>query len=187
MFTPWLQCRELLRSRLGFYINLPIGGLAVAALIFLPLPKISVKGPERMNFTSLFHDLDLAGFLLFSPTMVMFLLALEWGGLTYPWNSAIIIGLFCGAAGNLALFLIWEYKKGDSAMIPFGMVKQRVVYSACLYMFFLFANSLVTSYYLAIYFQGVRGKMPTLSGVYMLPGILSQMISGIVGGFAGML
>lgn len=53
--------------------------------------------------------------------------------------------------------------------------------------FFLYASSLVTSYYLAIYFQGVRGKMPALSGVYMLPGIVSQMISGVVGGFGGML
>lgn len=70
-------------------------------------------------------------------------------------------------------------------MIPFEMVRKRVVYSACLTMFFLFANNLVTSYYLAIYFQGVRGKSPTMSGVYMLPGILGQIISGIVSGYAG--
>lgn len=117
----------------------------------------------------------------------MFLLALEWGGSTYPWNSATIIGLFCGAAGNLALFLIWEHKKGDSAMIPFRMVKQRVVYSSGLNLFFLYANNVITAYYLAIYFQGARGKTPTFSGVYMLPGILSQMVSGFIAGLAGIL
>lgn len=68
--------------------------------------------------------------------MVMFLLALEWGGSTYPWNSAVVIGLFCGSAVNLALFLGWEYKQGEHAMIPFEMVKRRVVYMACWFMFF---------------------------------------------------
>ena len=159
----------------------------MAALLGVAVPEISVEGPKRMNFASLFHDLDLAGCLLFSPTMVMFLLALEWGGSTYPWNSAMIAGLLCGAAGNLAFFFIWEHKKGDSAMIPFQMVKQRVVYSAGLNIFFLYANSVITSYYLPIYFQGVRGKTPTLSGVYMLPSILGQMVFGIIAGLTGML
>ena len=160
----------------------------MAALLFIPLPEHGLNRPEptKMKFTSLFYDLDIIGFLLFSPTLVMFLLALEWGGSTYPWNSTIIIGLFCGSAGSLALFLVWEYKKGASAMIPFEMIKQRAIYSASLTSFFLYANSLITSYYLAIYFQGVRGKSPTLSGVYMLPGIIGQMISGILSGFAGM-
>ncbi len=36
--------------------------------------------------------------------------------------------------------------------------------------------------YLPIYFQGVRGKSPAISGVFLLPSILSQMIAGIVGG-----
>lgn len=177
----------MLILELGFYINLPVGGVAIAALASIAVPKINAERPKGMNFTSLFHELDLTGCLLFSPTMVMFLLAIEWGGSTYPWNSAIIIGLFCGAAGNLALFLIWEYKKGESAMIPFQMIRKRVVYCAALIVFCLYANNLMTSYYLAIYFQGVRGKSPTLSGVYMLPGIIGMMISAITTGFTGML
>lgn len=177
----------MLTLRLGFYINLPIGGLAIAALLCVAVPQTSAERPKKMSFTSLFHELDIAGFFLFSPTMVMFLLAIEWGGSIYPWNSAVIIGLFCGAAGNFALFLIWEHKKGESAMIPFHMIKKRAVYSAGFIVFFLYANNLMTSYYLSIYFQGVRGKTPTLSGVYMLPGIISQMVSGITAGFAGML
>ncbi|KAJ8062472.1 hypothetical protein OCU04_009005 [Sclerotinia nivalis] len=141
--------------RWSFYINLPIGGIAIAILLWVTVPNIRVRKAERTTFTSLFHELDLAGCLLFAPTMTMFLLALEWGGSTYPWGCATIIGLFCGSAANLALFLIWEYKKGDSAMIPFQMVKKGVVYSAAFNIFFLFANNVITPYYLAIYFQGV--------------------------------
>lgn len=180
---------HLLRTKLGFYINLPIGGLAVLALLFIAIPEHSLNRPEQQSeigFASLFSDLDTMGFFLLSPTLVMFLLALEWGGATYPWNSTMVIALFCGSAGNLALFLSWEYKKGDAAMIPLKMIKQRVICFSSLTMFFLYANSLVTSYYLAIYFQGVRGELPMFSGVYMLPGIIAQMAAGFLSGLAGM-
>ncbi|RAL09040.1 MFS general substrate transporter [Aspergillus homomorphus CBS 101889] len=170
-----------------FYINLPIGGLAVLFLLSISLPEHGLSRPEQrseIKFASLFSDLDIIGFLLLSPTLVMFLLALEWGGTTYPWNTAMVIDLFCGSAGNLVLFLTWEYKKGDAAMIPLKMIKQRVVCSSSLTMFFLYANSLICSYYLAVYFQGVRGEPPMFSGVYMLPGVIAQMISGFLSGLA---
>lgn len=159
----------------------------MAALIFVPLPKYSLRRAETTvkTLASLFHDLDIVGFLLFSPAVIMFLLALEWGGSTYLWDSAIVIGLFCGSAGNIALFLAWEYNKGLSAMIPFELIRKRAIFCSCLTLFFLYANSLITSYYLAIYFQGVRNKSPTLSGVFMLPGIIGQMIAGILNGLAG--
>lgn len=191
MCSPALQqrCTQLLRIKLGFYMNLPIGGLAVFALLFISFPEHSLRGSEpqsRIKITSLFSELDIIGFLLLSPALVMFLLALEWGGSVYLWNSAIVIGLFCGSAGNVALFMLWEYKKGDEAMIPLKLIKQRVFYCASLTSFFLYANSLITSYYLAIYFQGVRGKSPMFSGIYMLPGIIAQMAAGFISGWAGM-
>jgi hypothetical protein len=114
--------------------------------------------------------------------MVMFLLALEWGGTTYPWNSAKIIGLFCGAAGNFLIFLAWEYRKGDEAMIPFSMISQPIIYSSCLTIFFFAGSMMIISYYLAIYFQAVRGVSPTLSGVYALPIILPNMLFAVFSG-----
>ena len=42
-----------------------------------------------------------------------------------------------------------------------------------------------TSYYLPIYFQGVKGVTPTLSGVYLLPMILAQLFSAIGSGILG--
>ncbi|KAL9065886.1 MAG: hypothetical protein Q9161_007939 [Pseudevernia consocians] len=46
---------------------------------------------------SLHSDLDLVGFSIFAPALIMLLLALQWGGTTFAWNSSQIIGLFCGA------------------------------------------------------------------------------------------
>jgi hypothetical protein len=52
-------------------------------------------------------------------------------------------------------------------------------------MFFLFGGLMTFSYYLPIYFQAVRGATPTLSGVYTLPVILSQMVFAILSGYLG--
>lgn len=115
----------------------------------------------------------------------MFLLALQWGGNAYRWDSATIIGLFCGAAGIFAIFLGWEYHVGDEAMIPFGMMKRKIIVTSCITMCLYAANMITTSYYLAIYFQGVRGISPLIAGVYILPSILSQMFTGVLCGFLG--
>ncbi len=112
-------------------------------------------------------------------------MALEWGGTEYPWNSAKIIGLFCGAGGTLIVFVAWEYQAGDRAMIPFSIVRKRVVWSSCLVIGFFFGSLLVFSYYLPIYFQAVKDVSPALSGVYVLPGILSQMVMAVVSGVLG--
>ena len=42
-----------------------------------------------------------------------------------------------------------------------------------------------TSYYLPIFFQGVKGVTPTLSGVYLLPMILAQLFSAVGSGALG--
>ena len=173
-YTTWRWC---------FYINLPVGGLVGALLV---LTKIPDRTEVKLRSTSLLKtlgELDLPGFAIFAPAVTMFLLALEWGGTTYAWNSSIVIGLFCGAGVTFILFLIWEHRLGDEAMIPLPMVRQTVIWSSCAVMFFFFSSLLMLSFYLPIYFQTIRNVSPTLSGVYILPGILSQIIfAGVSGG-----
>ena len=170
----------------GFFINLPCGAIVAIILILIRIPdntaKTALKGTKRQILLSF----DLQGFLLFAPTAIMCLMAVQWGGTQYAWNSATIIGLFCGAVGNLVIFL-WEARAGDRAMIPFSMLKQRVVWVSCLNMFCFYSGMMLWVYYLPIYFQTVRGITPTLSGVYMLPLIAGQiigaMMSGVLSGY----
>ena len=115
----------------------------------------------------------------------MFLMALEWGGTKYSWNSATIIGLFCGSAGIFAIFAVWEYRRGDEAMIPYSMLRKREVWSSCLVIALFFGSLIVYTYYLPIYFQAVKGVNPSPSGVFILPGILSQMLMSVVSGVLG--
>lgn len=80
---------------------------------------------------------------------------------------------------------MWDYRKGDDALIPLPMLRKRIVWSSCLVYGFLMSQMFTTSYYLPIYFQGVKGVTPTLSGVYLLPMILAQLFSAIGSGIAG--
>jgi len=170
----------------GFFINLPIGGVVFLALIFIHIPDRRPKSEIKTGLPAILHSFDLPGFAIFASAAIMFLLAIEWGGTTYRWGSATVIGLFCGAAGALVVFLLWEHRRGDTAMLPLSMLSQRIVWSSCLTYFFICSNLLVTSFYMAIYFQAVRGTSPTMSGVYLLPSILSQMLFAMFSGVQGL-
>lgn len=168
-----------------FYINLPPGGLIGILLFLIHIPDRTATDQYELPLRKKLGNLDLLGFTLFAPVAIQLLLALQWGGSSYRWDSSTIIGLFCGAAGTAGIFLAWEYRQGDAAMLPFAMVRKRVVWASTLATFFFFGNNLIISYYLPIYFQAVRGTSPTLSGVNMLPIIISQILFAGVSGALG--
>jgi hypothetical protein len=169
----------------GFWINLPAGAVVAGILVFVRIPQRIAVRATKSTWQQVFIELDIIGFCLFTPTIVMLLLALQWGGTDYPWSSATVIGLFCGAAAMFPIFAAWEYRRGDTAMIPWSMIKQRIVWCSCVLMLFFFGGQLIISYYLAIYFQAVKGLSPTSSGVDFLPSVLSQMVLAIVSGVLG--
>jgi hypothetical protein len=170
----------------GFYINLPIGAVSSILLLVIKIPERNEKTRNKeATILSTLSKLDLVGFCLFAPFSVQFLLALEWGGTKYLWKSATIIGLFCGAGVTFLVFAAWEYHHGDEAMIPYSMLRKRVVWCSCLVIGFFFGGLLIHSYYLPIYFQAVKGVSPALSGVYVLPAILSQMMMAVISGVLG--
>lgn len=154
-------------------------------LTFVHIPDQIAK-PKPMSVVLTIHSkLDLVGFALFAPATIQFLLALQYGGNQFAWNSSQVIGLFCGAGCTFIAFLVWEYYKGDAAMIPFSMVRQRRVWASCLVFAFLMGQLYCASFYLPVYFQGVKGATPLLSGVYLLPSILGQLLISVVIGMLG--
>jgi hypothetical protein len=170
---------------LGFLINLPCGGAVVLLLLFVSIPDYKVKGDGKETVLHKLSKLDLIGFCIFTPTVIQFILALQWGGIKFSWNSATIIGLFCGAFGNLLLFLAWEYHMGDAAMIPFSLMRRRIVWCSCINLACFIGCVFTTAYYFPIYFQAVRNATPTISGVDMLPQIITNMLVTIATGALG--
>ncbi|KAI1643071.1 putative MFS multidrug transporter [Daldinia loculata] len=166
-----------------FYINLPLGGLAGIFLAFMHVPDQTVK--PQISFKLLrevIPQLDLIGFAIFAPSAVMLLLALQFGSSQYPWNSSTVIGLFVGAGVTFPIFLWWERRQGDEAMLPFSMVGRRIVWVSALYGAALMTSIFVGAQFFPIYFQSVKGVGPTMSGVNMLPSILSSVVFILVSG-----
>lgn len=174
------------RTRPGFYINLPIGAIAALFLAIINIPEQTTKTPVSPAFLrSILPRFDLVGFVLFAPASIMLLLALQFGAGDYGWKSSEVIGLFCGAGGGAVVFLLWERRAGADAMVPLAMVRRRVVWASCLNLAFFTSAVIVGSNFMPIYLQSVRGLSPTMSGVYLLASILTQLVFVIVAGALG--
>jgi hypothetical protein len=155
-------------------------------LLFTEIPDLTSKAPFSLALVRrTIPELDLVGFALFAPASVVFLLALQWGDTLYPWNSPVIIGMFCGAAAITAIFIAYESRIGDKAMMPASIVKQRIVMFSAINGMSLVGSVFVASQYLPIYFQSVRGDGPAMSGIDLLPSVLSQLVMVIISGMCG--
>lgn len=62
-----------------FYLNLPVGAVALLGFLFIRLPPVARRTQVHTPL-SLVRELDILGFLVFAPASAMLLLALEWGG-----------------------------------------------------------------------------------------------------------
>lgn len=127
--------------------------------------------------------IDWLGSLTIVGGTLMILLGLEFGGVTFPWDSATVICLIVFGAVLVGIFFLVELRVAKFPVIPLRIFKQPsnlavVGLSACHGFVFISA-----SYYLPLYFQGVLGADPLLSGVYVLPFTFVMGAAAAVTGF----
>src|SRR5262245_12209305 len=83
-----------LNWRWAFYVNLPLGGIALLSLITrLHLPKYRTE-----------HRIDWTGAALLAVGITALVLVTAWGGTEYAWGSAQIIALIAVAVLSLVAF-----------------------------------------------------------------------------------
>lgn len=138
---------RVLTINAGFYINLPIGGIAMVFVFFL-LHLSRKNNPEGKTFVQRLMQLDLIGTAIFIPAIVCLLLALQWGGAEYPWKSAKIIGLFVGFGLMIIIFIGIQLWQGDKGTLPPYLFKNRNVVCAMLFACFFGAAFFPLIYYL---------------------------------------
>ena len=165
-----------------FYINLPLGVLVAVPLIILRIPEQMPKQPPLAVVRQLHRHLDLVGFALFAPAVVMLLLAMQFGGNQFAWHSSQVIGLFVGSGVAFIVWLTWNYRKGHDALLPLPIVRRRSVWMSGVYYSSMAIGLVGSSYFLPIYFQAVKGVNAIMSGVYMLATILPQVLGSVTGG-----
>lgn len=166
-------------------INLPIGVL-VSGMALVDVPEQIPKAPFLSVLSGLHRHFDLVGFSLCSGSVVALLLALEFGGDKFAWKSVAVIGLFCGSGVLAIVFLLWNHRQGDNALLPESMVRKRIVWMSSVCLALLLGILSIHNYFLPVYFQGVQGVQPLDSGLRLLPGVVAQLLfaiaaAGVVG------
>ncbi|RUW30243.1 MFS transporter, partial [Mesorhizobium sp. M1A.F.Ca.IN.020.06.1.1] len=158
---------EHLHWSLIFWINLPIGFLAMA-IINNPLKKLPIAAKH--------HRIDGLGAVLLVIATALLLLALNWGGSTYPWFSPQILFLFSFSASFWALFAL-RLLRASEPLISLEVLGNRIVLAGTLSMFLLQAANIGASVYLPVYLQSVVGLSVSESGIAML-GLLLGTVAG---------
>ncbi|CAG9985600.1 unnamed protein product [Clonostachys byssicola] len=164
-----------------FYINLPVGGIALLVVLFF-FHNPSHSKPIDATFREKIVNLDLGGVALAMGAIISLTLALEYGGQKMPWNSSTVIGLLMGFVAILVAFVAWQIWQGDRGMTPPRVIKVLPIWSTSLFQFFFAGSYMISLYYLPIYFQSVHGVSPIQSGVRNLPLVIASAIAILVTG-----
>src|SRR3954452_19822222 len=152
-----------------FYINLPLGVIALAALA-ATLPTVT----ERVQ-----HTIDYAGAVLLAVGLSALVLATTWGGNEYDWASVQIAGLGVIALAGLIAFLRAESRAAEP-ILPLPLFRNRVVAVTSAIGFVIGFALFGALTYLPLFQQVVRGASPTASGLQLIP-VMAGVLLGSIG------
>ena len=154
-----------------FYVNLPIGVVAIIAAS-LTLPSIA-QGEQR--------KIDWTGVAFLALAAIPLLLALSWAGQTYAWTSPEIIGLLGVSMLGIGAFILVELRAENPILNPRFFANR--IYTISMIGSFLTALGMFsTIMYMPLFLQGVLGHSATRSGMLVTPMMLGLVISSIMGG-----
>jgi hypothetical protein len=172
---------------LGLWIFLPVAGLIILIILFVPTAKQDLGITPKEVLQSLPQKLDLLGFALFALAVTMMNLALSWGGQTHPWNSSIVIGLLCGAVVTAGVLIAWLRFRQDQALIPPRIFRKPTVLYGSLLSFLQGGAFIMMGFFLPLWFQSIKQVSPTTSGLMLLPTTICQIIAASLTGVLSIL
>ncbi len=161
---------EAISWRWIFYINLPLGLIALAVVI---RTLGGTRGRE--------HRIDYAGALTLGVSLGAILIACGWAGATYPIGSAQVIGPFVAGLGGLVLLALIE-RRATEPIIPIALLRNRIFLTAGGGYFVVGALLFAVTIYVPVYLQDVRGNSPTVSGLTTMSYTAGWVVVAIIVG-----
>jgi EmrB/QacA subfamily drug resistance transporter len=154
-----------------FYVNVPIGVLAFAAIAVT----------FHAHTARVRHRIDYAGAATLAGGLSALILFTSLGGTTFAWDSPEILGLIATTLVLLPLFVLIEHR-AEEPILPLELFSNRVfaVTSAVGFVVGVALFGSVT--YLPLYLQEVKGHSPTVSGLQMTPMMLGVLVASITSG-----
>src|SRR5271166_5953811 len=154
-----------------FYINIPIGAVALAV--------IAVQVPGGLGHVH--HVIDYLGTAVLMLSASCLVLFTSLGGTTYPWGSPAIITL--GVAGALLLGIFAVVERGATEpVLPLHLFSIRAFSVVSLVGFIVGFAMFGAITYLPAFFQIVHGESPTISGLQLVPLLAGMVIFSTASG-----
>ncbi|MEV6402701.1 MULTISPECIES: MDR family MFS transporter [Streptomyces] len=162
---------EHLSWRWVFYVNLPLGAVALAVIAaVLHIPRKSAK-----------HVIDYLGTLLIASVATCLVLVASLGGTTWGWGSPQIVGLaVLGVA--LAFVFVAVERRAAEPVLPLKLFRIRTFTLSAVISFIVGFAMFGAMTYLPTFLQVVQGVSPTLSGVHMLPMVAGLLLASTASG-----
>src|SRR2546423_4159503 len=154
-----------------FYINLPIGALALF-VIAIALPTTGQRGQ---------HTIDYLGTVLLTAAASSLVLLTTLGGSIYPWGSAPII-LLAIAGGVFIIGFVVAEQHAAEPVVPLQLFRNPVFSLSCAIGFVVGFALFGATTYLPLFLQVVNGASPASSGLRLLPMILGLLLTSITSG-----
>ena len=154
-----------------FFVAVPVGLVALFVIArFLDLPHEPRKAV-----------IDTWGIVTMSLGVTAVLLAVSWGGTSYPWNSPVIIGLFVAGTLLLTAFVFVELRVPEP-VVPLRLFRTSIFTFANLGAFGMSMVMFGSIIYVPIYAQGVLAVNASTSGLITLPLMLGLVLVGLLAG-----
>ena len=154
-----------------FFVAVPVGLVALFVIArFLDLPHEPRKAV-----------IDTWGMVTMSLGVTAVLLAVSWGGTSYPWSSPVIIGLFVAGTLLLTAFVFVELRVAEP-VVPLRLFRTSIFTFANLGAFGMSMVMFGSIIYVPIYAQGVLAVNASTSGLITLPLMLGLVLVGLLAG-----
>jgi len=152
-----------------FYVNLPLGAVALAFLVAF-MPRVRARGREL--------PIDYLGVALLLLAVVPMLVGVSLTGLDYGWRSPQVVALLAFSAVALVAFLLVERRAKDP-ILPLAFFRDRTYSASAVSVFLTSVGMFGAILFIPLFVQGVIGKTATGSGNVLMP-----LMLGVVAGAA---
>jgi EmrB/QacA subfamily drug resistance transporter len=156
-----------------FYVNMPIGALALLIVIF----RLRLHVPPTR------HRIDYFGATLLTGGVGALILLTTWGGSQYAWGSATIVGLGVAGVALLTAF-VWQEHRAAEPILPLTLFRSSVFNVSSAMGTTIGMAMFGAIIFIPLYLQLVYGASATSSGLRMLPLMTGLLIASIASGRA---
>jgi EmrB/QacA subfamily drug resistance transporter len=155
-----------------FYVNVPIGAIALAVLL-LSFPKEDTAHVQK--------SIDWLGAGALVAGITPLLMALSFGGSEWEWGSWQVIGSFVASAVFLGLFLFIE-SRAKEPIIPLDIFKHSIFTVSSITVFMTGLGMFGAVIFIPLFIQAIQGGSATESGNAVMPMTFAIIVSSVITG-----